>query len=162
MEMKVAKKKKQVFSNTITIQNRKAFFEYEVIDKYEAGMELTGCEVKSLRLGQASLVESFVSLRTGQAFLKGMHINPYEQGNFMNADPYRDRRLLLKKDEINRLMGATTQKGLTVVPLKLYFNEKGWAKLQLGLCRGKKAHDKRQVIKERDIAREMQREMKNY
>lgn len=154
--------KKKRFSNDIRIENRRARFEYEILERVEAGIELTGCEVKSIRLGQASLNEVYAAVIRGQVFLKGMHIKPYEEGNFGNhADPYRERRLLLNRKEIDKLGGAVSQQGLTLVPLKLYFTKKGWAKVELGLCRGKKTHDKRATIKERDLGREMRREMKH-
>lgn len=156
------KDKQRRFSNDIRIENRKARFEYEILERHEAGIELTGCEVKSIRMGQTSLSEVYAMAHRGQIFLKGMHIKPYEEGNFMNPpDPYRDRRLLLHRREIDRLQGAVAQQGLTLIPLKLYFTRKGWAKVQLGLCRGKKAHDKRATIKERDLNREMRREFKH-
>lgn len=156
------KPKKKRFSNDIRIENRKARFEYEVLETVEAGIELTGCEVKSIRMGQTSLSEVYAMAHRGQIFLKGMHVKPYEEGNLMNSpDPYRDRRLLLHRKEIDRLQGSVAQQGLTLVPLRLYFNSKGWAKVMLGLCRGKKAHDKRATIKERDLNREMRRELKN-
>ncbi|MCC5875001.1 MAG: SsrA-binding protein SmpB [Candidatus Sumerlaeia bacterium] len=154
--------KKNRFSNTIRIENRKARFEYEILERVEAGIELTGCEVKSIRLGQASLNEVYAANIRGQIFLKNMHIKPYEEGNYTNpTDPYRARRLLLHRKEIDKLGGAASQQGLTLVPLKLYFTKKGWAKVELGLCRGKKAHDKRATIKERDLNRDLRRELKN-
>jgi SsrA-binding protein len=157
------KDKKKRFTNDIHIENRKARHEYEIIERMEAGIELTGCEVKSIRLGQASLNEVYAMAFRGQIFLKGMHINPYEEGNYANpSSPTRDRRLLLHRKEIDRLAGAVGAQGLTLIPLKLYFNKQGWAKVQLGLCRGKKAHDKRATIKERDLDREMRREFKNH
>lgn len=154
--------KKKRFSNDIRIENRRARFEYEILERVEAGIELTGCEVKSIRLGQASLNEVYAANIRGQIFLKNMHIKPYEEGNYTNpADPYRDRRLLLHRKEIDKLGGAVSQQGLTLVPLKLYFTKKGWAKVELGLCRGKKSHDKRATIKERDLNRDLRRELKH-
>lgn len=147
------------FSNDVVIRNKKARFEYEVIETYEAGIELNGNEVKSLRQGTANLTDVYAQPRGGDVYLRGMHIKSYEEGN-VEENPTRDRRLLLHRREINRLIGATSQKGLTIVPLKVYFNERGWAKVQIGLCRGKKAHDKRESIKERDVQRELQRSYK--
>lgn len=154
------KSKKKRFSNDITIENRKARFDYEIIEKFEAGIELSGHEVKSLREGGGTLVDTFAQTRGEQLFLRGMHIKPYEQMHHVTMEPTRERRLLLHKREITRLIGQTAQKGLTLVPLRVYFNAKGWAKVQLGLCRGKKAHDKRDTIKQRDMDREMRRDFK--
>jgi SsrA-binding protein len=158
--MAANKKKKSRFSNDIRLENRRARFDYEILEKFEAGIELTGCEVKSIRAGQASLSETFAHPSRGQIWLKGMHIKPYEEGNLMNADPYRERRLLLHRKEIDRLTGAASQQGLTLVPLRLYFNARGWAKVELALARGKKEHDKRDSIRERDVQRDIRREYK--
>jgi len=154
------KKKKSPYSNTIHIENRKARFEYEILEKIEAGIELTGCEVKSLRLGHGQLTDVYATNQGDQLFLRGMHIKPYLQGGLWNGTPDRDRRLLLKRAQLDRLIGATSVQGLTVVPLRVYFNERGWAKVEIALCRGKKAHDKRDAIRERDLDREMRREFK--
>lgn len=154
--MSKSKSKKTRFSNDVVIENRKARYDYEVIETFEAGIELSGNEVKSLRQGTANLTDVYAHVRGSQVFLRGMHIKPYEEGDAL-ADPIRERRLLLHRNEIDRLLGSTSQKGLTVIPLKVYFNKKGWAKVLIGLCRGKKAHDKRETIKERDVARELQR-----
>ncbi len=153
------KKKKDLFRNDIQIDNRKARFDYEIIERLEAGIELDGSEVKSLRQGGGALTDVHAVVRGAQVWLRGMHIKPYAQGD-PRADPTRERRLLLNRKEINRLMGLSAQKGLALVPLRLYFTAKGWAKLELGLCRGKKAHDKRDSIRERDLDREMRREFK--
>lgn len=152
-------KTKTRFTNDRVIKNRKARFEYEILESFEAGIELTGNEVKSIREGKAALTDVYATSRGTDLYLRGMHISPYEEGN-TEANPTRDRRLLLHRKEINRLIGATTQKGLTIVPLEVYFNERGWAKVKIGLCRGKKAHDKRETIKQRDMDRDMRREMK--
>ncbi len=158
-----SKKSKQQpkFSNSILIENRKARFDFEILDKFEAGMQLTGAEVKSIRTGRASLSESFVHVRGEELYLRNMHIHPYELANG-EMNPYRERKLLLHRRELDKLIGSIAQKGLTIVPLKLYFTDKGWAKVQIGLCRGKKLHDKRETIKQRDLTRESQREMKAY
>ena len=157
--MSKKKNKQPKFSNDIVIKNRRARFEYEIIETFEAGLALTGNEVKSLRQGSASLTDVYAQPRGGDIYLRGMHIKPYEQGN-VEENPTRDRQLLLHRREIEKLIGGATQKGLTIVPLKVYFNQKGWAKAQIGLARGKKVHDKRETIKQRDIARDMAREMK--
>ena len=145
----------------ITASNRKAYHEYNILDKYEAGIELFGTEVKSLREAQANLKESYVIIRKNQAWVSGMHINSYSNTGHEGHDPIRNRRLLLNKREILKIKQAIDQKGLTAVPLKLYFNNNGWAKLEIGLAKGKKIYDKKSSIKERDIKRDMQRELRD-
>jgi SsrA-binding protein len=140
----------------IAISNRRARFEYEILDTFEAGIVLVGSEVKSLRQGKANLQDSYALVKNGEVWLLNMHINPYEQANQFNHDPLRTRKLLLNKSEIAKLQIKTNEKGLTLIPLKLYFN-KGIAKVELGIGKGKKLHDKRESIKERDVTREMQR-----
>lgn len=144
----------------IAISNRKARHDYEVIDTYETGIVLSGSEVKSLRQGKANLQDSYGVLKKGEVWLLNMHINPYEQANQFNHDPLRTRKLLLHKSEIRKLIGKTTEKGLTLIPLKVYFN-KGIAKVQLALCKGKKDYDRREDIKKRDADRETRRAMRN-
>lgn len=143
------------------IENRKARHEYHIIEKYEAGLCLEGNEVKSIRDGGCSLVGSYVSFPNGEAFVYGAHIKPYENGDGRD-DPVRARKLLLHRSQINKLMGAVTQRGMTVVPLALYFTKRGVAKLEIGLARGKQQHDKRATIKERDDERDRRREAKEY
>ncbi len=145
----------------ITASNRKAYHEYNILDKYEAGIELFGTEVKSLREAQANLKESYVIIRKNQAWVSGMHINPYSNTGHEGHDPIRNRRLLLNKREIFKIKQGIEQKGLTAVPLKLYFNNNGWAKLEIGLAKGKKIYDKKSSIKEKDIKRDMQRELRD-
>ena len=145
----------------ITASNRKAYHEYSILDKYEAGIELFGTEVKSLREAQANLKESYVIIRKNQAWVSGMHINPYSNTGHEGHDPIRNRRLLLNKREIFKIKQSIEQKGLTAVPLKLYFNNNGWAKLEIGLAKGKKIYDKKSSIKEKDIKRDMQRELRD-
>ncbi|MEI7907296.1 MAG: SsrA-binding protein SmpB [Bacteroidota bacterium] len=140
----------------ISISNRRARFEYEILDSYEAGIVLKGSEVKSLRAGKANLQDAYALVKSGEVWLLNMHISPYEQANQFNHDPVRTRKLLLNKSEIAKLHTKTNEKGLTLVPLKLYF-KKGIAKVQLGIAKGKKLHDKRESIKERDVEREMRR-----
>jgi SsrA-binding protein len=137
-------------------QNRRASHDYFILDTVEAGLVLSGTEVKSLRHGKASLAEAYATVEGGEAWVLQLHIPPYEQGNRWNLDPVRRRKLLLHRAEIAKLEKAVTQKGQTLVPLKLYFS-KGYAKLLLGVGKGKKTHDKRQTIAERDARREMQR-----
>ena len=145
----------------IAASNRKAYHEYHILDKYEAGIELFGTEVKSLREAQANLKESYVIVRKNQAWISGMHINRYSNTGHEGHDPTRNRRLLLNKREILKIKQSIEQKGLTVVPLKLYFSDNGWAKVEIGLAKGKKIFDKKSSIKERDIKRDMQRELRD-
>jgi len=143
----------------IVVTNRKAFHEYHILDKYEAGMELLGSEVKSLREGNANLREAYVIIRKGQAWISGIHIKPYSHTGFDGHEPVRNRKLLLHNREINKIKAMLDQKGLTAIPLKIYFNNKGFAKLELALAKGKKIYDKKNALKERDIKRESQREL---
>jgi SsrA-binding protein len=140
----------------ISISNRSARFEYEILDSYEAGIVLKGSEVKSLRAGKANLQDAYALVKNGEVWLLNMHISPYEQANQFNHDPIRTRKLLLNKSEIAKLNTKTNEKGLTLIPLKLYF-KKGNAKIELGIAKGNKIHDKRESIKERDVEREMRR-----
>ena len=143
---------------TIT-ENRKARHEYFVIESFETGIELVGTEVKSLRQGGANLKDSWCSIDDGELFVKGLHISPYEQGNIFNRDPYRVRKLLMHKSEIMRLFGKVKQEGLTLIPISLYFKGSK-VKLQMGLCKGKKLHDKREDMATRDSKREIDRALK--
>jgi SsrA-binding protein len=140
-------------------QNRRARHDYLVTETIEAGIVLTGTEIKSIRAGRASLAEAYARIERGEAWLIGAHIAPYEQGNRFNHEPTRTRKLLLHRDQINELIGHTQAKGFALVPLRLYIRN-GLAKLELGLARGKKAHDKRRAIAERDARRELERETK--
>lgn len=141
---------------TIVARNPKATYDYHILDTHEAGLVLTGTEVKSLRAGKASIKEAYARIRGGQVFLDGMTITPYEQGNRYNHDPVRSRKLLLHRREIERLVGALEQKGLTLVPLELYFRN-GRAKVTVAVGRGKKHHDRREDIKRREADREIAR-----
>jgi SsrA-binding protein len=136
--------------------NRRARHDYTIVDTYEAGIALMGTEVKSLRAGRASLVDSFAQEKDGEIFLYGLHIPEYAMGTWTNHEPRRTRKLLLHRDEIRRLIGKTRESGLTLVPLSLYFSD-GWAKVELGLARGKKSYDKRQALAKRDAEREISR-----
>ncbi len=136
--------------------NRRARHEYEILETVEAGLVLRGTEVKSLRAGEVTFKDSYATMRNGEAWLLGCHIAPYSHGTDANHDPERDRKLLLHRREIARLTGRTAERGLTIVPLRLYF-KKGRAKLELGLARGKKLHDKRSALREREVRREMDR-----
>ena len=143
----------------VVAQNKKARHDYFIEQTFEAGIVLTGTEVKSIRQGKVNFKDSYVGIKDGEIFIYGMHISPYEQGNIFNVDPERDRKLLMHKREINRLAGLIQQKGLTIVPLRLYFN-RGKVKLEIGVARGKKLFDKRSDIAERDAGREIQRRLK--
>jgi len=140
--------------------NKKAWHEYFIEDTYEAGIVLTGTEVKSIRMGRVNIKESYAEIKDNEVFVVGMHISPYEMGNRYNVDPLRRRKLLLHKKEINKLIGYTTQKGLTLVPLKVYINPKGLVKVDLGVAKGKKLYDKRQSMAKRDSDRRLQQEFK--
>lgn len=140
-----------------SIQNRKARFEYEILDTWETGIALKGTEVKSIRQGKASLDESFAVIHRGEVRLENMQITPYELGTMENHEPKRTRKLLLHRAEIESIRLQISDKGLTLIPLKLYFNAKGKAKIELALAKGKKLYDKRESIKKRDVEREMRR-----
>jgi SsrA-binding protein len=140
----------------IVATNRKARHEYAILDSVEAGLVLTGTEVKSLRQGNANIAEGFARITNGEAWLEGMHVSPYEQGSYANVDPLRIRKLLLHKKEIRRLIARTQEPGITLIPLKVYF-KKGNAKVQLGICKGKRAYDRRQDIARREIERDLKR-----
>ena len=142
--------------------NRAAYHEYFVEDKFEAGIELFGTEVKSLRNGRVNLKDSFCRIDDGELIIYGMHISPYEKGNIFNRDPYRPRKLLMHRREIDRLFGAGGQKGYSLIPLSLYFKGR-WVKVEIGLCKGKKLYDKRAVEAEKTARREIERgEKGNY
>lgn len=140
-------------------ENRKARHDYFVLETYEAGIELVGTEVKSIRLGGVNLKDSWCSIDHGELYVRGMHISPYEKGNIFNRDPMRVRRLLMHKREINKLFGTLKQEGLSLIPLSLYFKDSR-VKVQLGLCKGKKLYDKRDDAAKRDAKREIDRNMK--
>lgn len=141
-------------------QNRKAFHDYFVEERYECGLELFGTEVKSMRAGKVSLKESWAAIRRGEVWVEGMHISPYEQGNQFNRDPLRPKRLLMHKAEIRKLDSQVARQGYTLVPLEVYLKD-GRMKLQLGLCKGKQEHDKRESTAKRDAQREIQRALRN-
>ena len=143
----------------IAAQNRKAFHDYFVEDKYEAGIELFGTEVKSVRAGTLNLKDAYCTVKDGELFVQGMHISPYEKGNIFNKDPVRTRRLLMHKREIRKLHALIKQDGYTLVPLSVYFRN-AKVKVEVGLCKGKKNYDKRDAIAKRDAGREMDRAMK--
>ncbi len=140
--------------------NRKAFHDYFVLDRYEAGIELFGTEVKSIRAGTLNLKDSYCTVKNGELFVRGMHISPYEKGSFSNTDPNRPKRLLMHRAEIRKLQQAVMQKGLALIPLEVYLKD-GRVKLQLGLCRGKKLYDKRDDMAKRDVQRDIDRAMRD-
>jgi SsrA-binding protein len=142
------------------IRNKIATFEYFIDDKFDAGMILTGTEVKALRDGRVSFNDSYCLIDHNELYIKGLHISPYEFGSYANHPPLRDRKLLLKKKELNKIIQKLKEKGLTIVPLKIYFNERGFAKIQIGLGKGKKLYDKRDSIKQRESEREIKRYLK--
>lgn len=140
--------------------NRKAFHEYFVLERFEAGIELFGTEVKSIRAGTVNLKDSFCTIKNGEIFARGLHISPYEQGNIFNRDPMRPKRLLMHKKEILKLNAKVMQEGVALIPLSLYFKDSR-VKLELGLCKGKKLHDKRDAAAEQDAKRDIARAMRN-
>ena len=139
--------------------NKKAYHDYFILDTYEAGIALHGTEVKSLRMGKCSIKESFIRVENGEVYIYGMHISPYEKGNIFNKDPLRPRKLLLHRAEINKLLGKTKEKGIAIVPLKVYFKG-SLVKVEIGLAKGKKLYDKRQDIAKKDQQREASRDFK--
>lgn len=145
-------------SQTMAV-NRKARHDYLITDTFEAGLVLTGTEIKSIRAGKANLSDAYARVEKGEAWLVGAHIAPYEAGNRYNHEPKRDRKLLLHRSQIDELMGKAAAKGLTIVPLRLYISGKGRAKVELGLARGKQLHDRRRSIAERESRRDMEREL---
>lgn len=151
----MAKKERKLVAN-----NKKAYHDYFIEETYEAGIVLTGTEIKSVRQGKVSIKESYARIENSEMILYGMNISSYEQGNRYNVEPLRPRKLLLHKQEIRKLIGYTTIKGLTLVPLKMYINEEGRAKVEIAVARGKKNYDKRDDIAKRDAKRDMDRKMK--
>ena len=146
--------------NRLIANNKKAYFDYFIEEKYEAGMVLHGTEVKSIRAGKCSIKESYTKIENGEVYVLGMNITPYEKGNIFNKDPLRPKKLLLHKSEINKLAGQLSTKGYTLVPLQVYLS-KGRVKMEIGLARGKKLYDKRESIAKKDQIRDAQKEFKN-
>ena len=142
-------------------KNKKAWHEYFILEEYETGIELVGTEVKSIRKGSVNLKDSYVDVKNGEAFIIGMHVSPYENGNIFNRDPLLVRKLLLHKKEIFKLMGKLTEEGLTIVPLEIYLKDK-WVKLKIALAKGKKLYDKRDADAERSAKRNIERTLKSY
>ena len=150
----MAKEERNLVAN-----NKKAYHDYFIEEKYEAGLVLHGTEVKSLRMGKCSIKEAFIRIENGEVYVYGMHISPYEKGNIFNKDPLRIKKLLLHKQQIRKLIGNSAEKGYTLVPLQVYFNN-GRAKIEIGLAKGKKLYDKRQDIAKKDQKREAEKELK--
>ncbi len=148
---------KERFTSDINIKNKQASFQYELIEKFVAGIALMGTEIKSIREGKVNLQDGYCYFNNGQVFTKGINITPYAQGTHYNHEASRERKLLLKKSEIKRLESKVEEKGLTLIPVRLFISERGFAKLEIALARGKKTHDKRESIKERDVKRELSR-----
>ena len=146
-------------SQKLVANNKKAYFDYFIDEKYEAGLALHGTEVKSLRMGKCSIKEAFIRIENGEIFVYGMHVSPYEKGNIFNKDPLRVKKLLLHKYEINKMAGKVAEKGYTLVPLQVYFKD-GKVKVEVGLARGKKLYDKRADIAKKDMRREAEKEFK--
>jgi len=155
----MAKKKDHIKS--VSIQNRKARFEYELLEFFTAGLQLQGTEIKSLREGNATITEAFCYVKDEEVWVSGMYIAEYSFGSYMNHEPKRLRKLLLNKKEISKIEGKLQDQGITIVPLKLFITSKGWAKLDIAIAKGKKIHDKRESMKAKDDKRQMDRAMKD-
>jgi len=148
---------KKRFSNNINIRNRQATFQFELLDKMIAGIALKGTEIKSIREGKANLQDGYCYFANGEAFVKGVNITPYAQGTHYNHEASRERKLLMKRSELKKLEARVEEKGLSLIPLRLFINDRGIAKLEIAVARGKKLHDKRDSIKEKDLKRELSR-----
>jgi len=158
----MSKDKKQ-FKNNINIRNKRARFDFEILDKYIAGIQLVGTEIKAIREGKASLSDSFCEFNDrGELFVVNLYINEYSHGTHYNHIPKRERKLLLNKKELKKLRREVEKSGLTIVPLRMFITDKGWAKLEIGLARGRKKYDKRELLKERDIKRQLDQVRKEY
>ena len=155
--------KKKIFKNNINIKNKKARFDYEILDKFIAGIQLVGTEIKAIREGKAGLSDSFCEFNErGELFVVNMYINEYSHGTHYNHMPKRERKLLLNKNELKKLRREVEKNGMTIVPLRMFITEKGWAKLEIGLARGRKKYDKRHLLKERDVKRQLDQVRKDY
>lgn len=148
--------------NTVNIKNKRARFEYNILDTFVAGIQLGGTEIKSIRLGKASIMEAFCVVESNEVFIRNMYINEYSNASFYQHKPKADRKLLLNRQEINKLSKKVETKGFTIVPLRMFINDKGLAKLEIALAQGKNLHDKRHTLKEKDDKRALDRVMKNY
>lgn len=148
--------------NSIHIKNKRATFDYEILEKLVAGIQLAGTEIKSIRLGKASLVDSYCYFAKNELWLKGMNVAEYFYGTYNNHQPIRERKLLLQRKELNKLERKTRESGLTIIPIQLFINEKGYAKIEIALAKGKKQHDKRETLKLKDARQDMDRAIKKY
>ena len=146
----------------VVATNKKAHTDYEIIEKIEAGLSLLGTEVKSLREGRINLKDAYCKFKNGELYLVNAHISPYKHSKYVNHDPERPRKLLLRKRELKRLLGKVSERGFTIIPLKVYFNEKGIAKVEVALAKGRRSYDKREKIAQRDLERRLRREEKYY
>ncbi len=153
----MSKLKDKIVKN-LSIRNRRASFEYSFLDKFTAGMRLTGTEIKSIRLGKVNLDDAYCLLLNGEMFVRNLHVNEYAQGTRFNHDPKADRKLLLTKRELRKVENELKNQGLTIIPIHIFINDRGYAKMEVAIAKGKKLHDKRESIKERDVQREMDRE----
>ena len=153
----MAKEKEPRFAKTVNIRNKRAGFEYEFLEKFVAGLSLQGTEIKSIRQSKVNMQDAHCSFEGYEMLVYNLHISPYEEGNIYNHEPMRPRKMLLKRRELNRLKVKVEEKGLTIIPTRLFINDKGIAKMEIALARGKKTHDKRESIKERDVQRELNR-----
>lgn len=144
-------------TTNLNIKNKKASYEYTFLEKFTAGIQLTGTEIKSIRDSKVSIAEAYCFIKNGELFIKGMHIAEYDPGSYNNHDPLRERKLLLNKIELKKLEKKLKNKGLTIVPLRMFINDNGYAKLEIALSQGKKIHDKRDSLKEKDLKRDMDR-----
>jgi SsrA-binding protein len=148
---------KKIYNNNINIKNKKASFKYFLLENFTAGIKLTGTEIKSLREGKANIVDAYCIFIDNELFVKNMHISEYKFGTHYNHEPKRDRKLLLTKRELKRIANKTTEKGLTIVPVRVFINEKGLAKIEISIAKGKKMYDKRETLKKKDIEKEIER-----
>ena len=153
---------KKSIDKSISISNRKARYEYELLEVFNAGIQLQGTEIKSLRTGNANLAEAYCYVQQSEVWITGMYIAEYQYGSYMNHEPKRLRKLLLNKKEINKISSALQNVGITLVPLKLYVSDKGWAKIEIALAKGKKLHDKREDLKQKDDKRQIDRALKKF
>ena len=151
-----------MMQNRINIKNKRAYFDYEILDKYTAGIVLTGPEIKSIRLGKVSLADSFCYIKEGEVFVKNMNIAEYKFATHFNHEPDRDKKLLLEKSEIRKLARKTRESGLTLIALRIFISDKGYAKLDIALAKGKKLYDKRESIKQKDTRRQLDRMQKHH
>jgi SsrA-binding protein len=148
--------------NRINIRNKRATFDYELIDRYVAGLQLVGTEIKSIRMGRASLVDSYCFFMTDELWIRGLNISEYFYGTYNNHQPMRERKLLLQRKELYKLQRKTKESGLTIVPIRLFINDRGLAKMEIALAKGKKQYDKRETLKSKDASRELDRIKKKY